>query len=182
MSKLITAVYEVNRQDKTPPSPHTHMHSTHAQLPSGTNSCSFILLRPIVPMESEAFISRPEVDSPLAKQFCCCMAAVAWECALDKDCQVPNIASIRHTCERGMGLDGPVDIFHSCAHMLEHGIVLFLCGSSNAPCSKVLTPTYTHTGCIPDHGGICGEKTGMCGAPPGCQGRRDRQWPQSMSI
>ena len=73
MSKLITAVYEVNRQDKTPPSPHTHMHSTHAQLPPGTNSCSFILLRPIVPMESEAFISRPEVDSPLAKQFCCCM-------------------------------------------------------------------------------------------------------------
>ena len=55
-------------------------------------------------------------------------------------------------------------------------------GSSNAPCSKVLTPTYTYTGCIPDHGGICAEKTRMCGAPPGCQGRRDRQWPQSMSI
>ena len=90
-------------------------------------------------MGPEAFISRPELDSPLAKQFCCCM-----ECDLDKDCQVPNIASIRHTCEHGMRIDGPVDMFHSCAHMLEHGIVLFLCGSSNTPwlildwCEKAL--------------------------------------------
>ena len=178
MPKLITAVYEVNRQDKTPPSPHTHTCTAH------THSC------PREPIHAHSsccarlcqWSPKPSYRGPKLILLWLSNSAVAWECALDKDCQVPNIASIRHTCERGMGLDGPVDIFHSCAHMLEHGIVLFLCGSSNAPCSKVLTPTYTHTGCIPDHGGICGEKTGMCGAPPGCQGRRDRQWPQSMRI